>query len=266
VLLGGCSIKFAYNNADRFIRWQINDYLDLTSEQRRYLEREIDTTLAWHRKTHLPMYADYLEALPERFSDEVTPEMIQELFDQLFTWGAEVEAKAMPAMVYILQSLSDEQLADLPRRLEKDNVELAEDEVDGTLVENQDQWADSMRDMLSRFVGRLSEDQRTYIEIRSRGYTPERVMWAEYRRRWQVDLLRLLELRNEADFGARIEEHVNAREAYYGEYAMVSEANEELGREIAAYVFSSMSARQRDRFTETIEDLSQDFRELAARD
>jgi len=29
-----CSLKMAYNNMDRLVRWQMSDYLDLDAQQR----------------------------------------------------------------------------------------------------------------------------------------------------------------------------------------------------------------------------------------
>jgi hypothetical protein len=36
VLGSGCSVKFAYNNLDRFARWGASEYLEMTDDQRRY--------------------------------------------------------------------------------------------------------------------------------------------------------------------------------------------------------------------------------------
>lgn len=265
LLMSACSTKFVYNNLDRLVRWQLNDFVDLTPTQREYLSREIDATLYWHRRNHLPVYADYLDQVSVRFSDSVTPEMIEEVFDQLFAWGEQVQERVMPVMVHMLQSLSDEQVARLPERMEDSNLDLAEDEMDGTITDHQDEWADDMTDALSRFIGRLSTEQKGHVALRSKGYRPELVLWADYRRRWQADLMALLKERKAPGFEGRFRQLLANRERYYGEeFTAVSESNEQLSREVAAYVLTSMSDRQRRRFTETLEDFSSDFRKLAA--
>ena len=52
VFLSGCSVtRLAYNNADVFLRWQANHYLDFQGEQSDELDRNLAAFLGWHRKT-----------------------------------------------------------------------------------------------------------------------------------------------------------------------------------------------------------------------
>ena len=70
--------------------------------------------------------------------------------------------------------------------------------------------------------------------------------------------------RQEDDFAARFTRLVQERESYYSaEFKTVSAANEALGVDVAAYVFSNLSERQSERFRNRLLDLSEDFRELS---
>ena len=41
--LGGCSAnRFLYNRADTFVRWAIDDYVDLTTEQQKQFDADLD--------------------------------------------------------------------------------------------------------------------------------------------------------------------------------------------------------------------------------
>jgi hypothetical protein len=265
-LSSACSVKFAYNNVDRLVRWQVSDYLDLDAEQKAYLQAEVRDLMAWHRANHLPLYANYLQALAVQFADGASESQIAGVFDQFLVWGYEMEDRALPAASHILSSLSDEQVAALPDKLEKSNLEIAEDELDMSLRQIQLQWAGEFEDVMERFTGRLDREQRAYIERRATVYIPERVLWAEYRRRWQADLLALLEHRHEVEeFARQFHALTKAREEYYGdEYTRISEQNIQLGREMVAYVLSNLSDKQSARFTESLQDLANDFEELAA--
>ncbi len=266
-LLGGCSIKMLYNNADRFARWAANDYIRMNDDQEAYFTSEVRAIHYWHRTQELPRYADFLETLPGKVDAGMKEEDAREIFDTLYGWWDAVERKAMPMVTELLLSLSDEQVARLPERLEKDNRELSEDEAGKPLAEIQKGWTKQVADVMSRFTGRLSKPQKDYLAAQSVRYIPQFELWAEYRQRWQADLLRLLhEQRGDpqafADAFAKIAQD---REAYYGEeLAAVFDANEALAAEVVAWMLSHLTDRQRERFAERTGELATAFRELAA--
>lgn len=265
LLVGGCSVKFAYNNADRLLRWQVSEYIDLDREQKAVLSARIDEFMTWHRRTQLPEYADQMYLWSQQLTDQVTPEQIAGIFEQMLQWGERMEDRGLPIAVEIMAGLSDDQVAELGPRLELSNAEIAEPEFGLSEEEAQQSWAREFEDAMERFTGRLDIRQRDYIQRKAAGYQPERVLWAEYRRRWQADLLSLLDQRQSDQFAAAFSELSRAREDYYGEkYTRVSEENIELSREVAAYVLSNLSQRQSDRLQDSLTKLGDDFAELAA--
>jgi len=266
ICISGCSVKFAYNNVDRLVRWQMSDYLDLSSDQRKLLDTQLEGLMSWHRREHLPEYAILMESLATQWSDGVSEAQIEALFQQMFIWGEEIEEQGMPTAISLMQSLTDAQVAALPARLEKSNQEFEEDELDIALAEVQEAWADDFADGLERFTGRLQKAQRDYLSLRATAYQPERVLWANYRRRFQADLMKLLLKRNEPGFDAEFRRLAAARESYYGEeYARVSDENIALSREIASHVLSNLTEKQSVRLKDALLDLAQDFQELSAK-
>ena len=114
IALSGCSIKLAYNNAERLVRWQIGEYIDLDPQQKAYFTEHFTALMHWHRTTQLPEYAEYLYVLAEQYSDAVTPAQVKATFDQITEWGERFEQQGMPIAIHMLASLSDEQVAELP--------------------------------------------------------------------------------------------------------------------------------------------------------
>ena len=266
LLLSGCSIKLAYNNLDRFVRWQVADFVDLDKEQRALLDQEVKKVWQWHRRSHLPLYADYLETFADQASDEVTPALLENLFDQFFDWGMQVQERSMPTAIAIMRSLSDEQVAGLPDKLAESNDELLEPEAEGELADFQERWADEVVDGLEQFAGRLQKSQKDYVALQSRRYQPERALWVEYRVRWQAALMQQLQQRDSEAFGEQFTKLVRERESYYSpEFVQVSAANQALGVDVASYVLSNLTPRQSERFRDRLLELSEDFRELSQR-
>ena len=266
LLVSGCSIKMAYNNLDRLVRWGVSDYVDLNREQKRVLNEEIKKVQYWHRVNHLPEYAAYIDMLATTMTDTVTVAQMQGIFDQMTAWAEEVEEQATPMIVTMMASLTDEQINALPARLEKSNAKIAKPELDGDLESAQAVWAEDLEDSLRQFVGRLTEAQKSYIERRATGYIPERVLWAEYRRRFQADLMLLLEKRaNREVFDQGYRDLVANRESYYGEELTKRfNHNQQLGMEVSAYVLSDLTDKQSERFVQELTELGEDFADLAA--
>jgi hypothetical protein len=265
VLLSGCSVKIGYNNIDRIIRWGVNDYIDLNFAQKEVLERELDLIHSWHRKNHLPQYAAVTRELARKLPDGVSVVAVVELNEQFEFWSDEVEALFSPLVVDIMSSLSDEQVSALPARMAESNAEWAEDESDRTLRAAQLYWAEQFGDVLKNFTGRLNKSQKTYLERRSLEYQPERVMWSDYRHRFQMALMELLDVRQDKpQFATAYRVLVAKRKSFYGdELTAVFENNQRLNHEVTAHILSNLTEKQSAKFVDELLDLGEDFTELA---
>lgn len=267
LLSAGCSVKMLYNNADRFARWAANDYLQMDAQQEAYFTEEVRAIHYWHRTSELPSYAAYLDTLPEQIDDGVDPAEVQGIFDTFYGWWEVIEAKTRPFVTQMLLSLSDEQVSRLPERFEKDNREFAEDELDRSVEDIQSEWMTQYADTMSRFSGRLTKEQKAYLEAQSVRYVPQFELWSEYRQRWQRDLVKLLmeKQRHPEVFAVEFERLATSREDYYGEeLAAVFDRNEALATEVTAWLLNNLTDKQRERFYERIGDVATTFRELAA--
>jgi hypothetical protein len=260
----GCSVQLAYNNLDRLARWSVSDYVTLDEPQRRYFDAAVHDLWVWHRRSHLPSYAQWLEELTlDQPLDEAD---MQRLVDQAVEWANDIAGRAVPIAAELLASLSDEQVARLARALAESNQKLADEELGITLAEAQRNWQKETGDRFSQFSGRLTGAQNAYLAEQSIRYIPQQVLWADYRRRWQADLLALLAYRHEAaDFARAFEQLVANQSLYYGgELTAIVNSNRQLTREVSVWLISSMTDRQKQRFGDRLQGFADDFRTLAA--
>ena len=266
VLGSGCSVKMAYNNIDRLIRWGVNDYVDLSAAQKEVLARELDAIHNWHRKNHLPRYAAITRDLAGKLPDGVSVVAVAELNDQFEFWFDEVEAQLTPLVIDILSSLSDQQVSALPEKMAKSNEEWAAQESDRSLRQAQLDWAEQFGDALKNFTGRLNKSQTVYLERRSLEYQPEREMWSDYRDRFQNALMALLEKRQDnLEFATTYRALVANRKSFYGDdLTAVFDNNQRLNHEVTAHILSNLTDRQSAKFVDELLDLGEDFAELAA--
>ena len=62
-------MRFAYDNADAYLRWQVHSYIVVEGQDADELDERIDEFHAWHRKNALPKYVTIAHEVAQRFSD-----------------------------------------------------------------------------------------------------------------------------------------------------------------------------------------------------
>lgn len=79
VLVACNRIDLAYRNLDRLVPWSLGDYLDMNREQKRLLDERLKEQLAWHCRTQLPGYLDWLDRVQSMVAnDSVTDNTLQQ--------------------------------------------------------------------------------------------------------------------------------------------------------------------------------------------
>ena len=72
-LLVSCNTLYlGYNNLNWLTRWRLDSYLDLTSEQDRWLNVQLAEHIAWHRKKELPQYVDFVRDIQTKARNGLT--------------------------------------------------------------------------------------------------------------------------------------------------------------------------------------------------
>jgi len=269
LMLGGCSIKFIYNNVDRFIRWEVNDLVDFDAEQTAYFNAQLAQVLYWHRKTQLPVYAELFASMPSRVADGIAPTEVTALAQQLEGWGSEIEQQVFPVAIQLLLSLSVEQANQLPINLKKANGEFLADERDKNLEQDQRRWRKSVAKNFRRFIGRLNREQKDYLIAQAPRYQSERALWVAYRQRWQSEMLELVHAWGRSELSAQefadsMSELSKRRRDFYGEFSEVNQSNRDLIAQVSSWLLTNLSTKQRDRFADAMASISEDFTELAA--
>src|SRR4051812_29544299 len=81
--LVGCSLLYSYRNIERYIRWSLDDYIAWDSTQETQLRSRLAAQLAWHQKTQLPRYRDWLVAIDRTVDNDIDATQLTQAADQL---------------------------------------------------------------------------------------------------------------------------------------------------------------------------------------
>jgi len=195
-LLQACSpTRVAYDNADVFLRWQANYYLDFQGEQSEDLDRRLAAFLAWHRGAALPIYARLGNEAAARLQRGLAREDLEWGYDAVRAQIREALGRAAAESGELLDGLRAEQIEHLAQRLEEENRKFAKERMQGTLEERQQRRAKRNVERLEDWFGTLSEAQVARIERYSARAPLSAELQDRDRRRRQAEFLAMLRAR-----------------------------------------------------------------------
>lgn len=195
-LLQGCSpSRIAYNNADVYLRWQANYYLDLEGEQSEDLERGLAALLAWHRAKALPEYARLGEEAAARMQRGVRLEDLEWSYDALQAQVNEALAAAAAESAGLLDRLSPEQIGHLERRLADDNRKFAKEYLRGDMEERHQRRVKRNVERLEEWFGPLGDAQVERVKRYSARAPFSAELRERDRKRRQAEFLAMLRAR-----------------------------------------------------------------------
>ncbi len=187
--LVGCSAtRLAYSQLDWLIPRQLGDYVTLDSTQRAWLDARLQDHLAWHCRTQLPAYADWLGTLrvelngappdSERLQDHVR--QLETFIDALL---GEIAPTAAELAVRLDERQRDELFARLDRRLNKDRAKYLDPPPD----QRRSERAERLERRLRYWLGDLTPEQTARIHQWSAALPDQNTAgWLDNRQRLQA--------------------------------------------------------------------------------
>jgi hypothetical protein len=159
-LVCGCStVRFAYENADAYLRWKAGSYLDLQGDDAEDLDDLIDEFHAWHRRNALPKYVNLAHEASRRFADGLSRQDLVWGYDSLRAQARESLRKAADLAAPLLDRLTPEQVAQIERRLAEENRQFYRDNLRGSERDRRRKRTKFVVDRLEDWVGKLSQAQ-----------------------------------------------------------------------------------------------------------
>ena len=192
-VLAGCSAnRFLYNRADTFVRWAIDDYVDLTSEQQRQFDADLDGFLDWHRRDELPHYRKFIVSSLDALEGGVTIDEAVLISNAIDEAASRLQVKLVDLLLGSAEGLTDSQLQNFLDELDRQQEEYAQERLVRDDITYADDAADSLQQLAKRLLGRLNKDQKTLIQLRARELLRLDRLWHEDRSVWGVKLRAIL--------------------------------------------------------------------------
>jgi hypothetical protein len=264
LLVVACSrIALVYDNLDWLIPWRLDSYLDLDREQKTWLKPQLQAHLQWHCSSELPRYLDWLHRTQTLLEQpEPSATALNAQLTEIDTAVARIGREITPTAIVLLQSIDDEQVAELFAELQKKNHEAREKFIEPPLAKQIGQRQQRLEKRLRPWLGRLNERQHSHLEQWATRLSGHSRIWMDNRLRWQSQLRAALQNRDSPDFAERLSHLLQEPQAYYSaDYREAYERARQATATLFSQLLASADARQRQRLSQRLNDLRDDFSE-----
>lgn len=192
LLLVGCSTQFTYNNLSWLVYWYLDDYVELTSEQKKVFDQKLYAWQLWHRYTELPRYQTHLdELINELTQGPLTLSRIEYHHQAFLDHWQRLKQKLVPELVAMAPLLSQGQVEQLFAELAKQNRKKIDETVkkqSGSVKQQKQILFDESLEELNEWLGGMNSEQKSILAQANQDYFDNRLLWLEYRARYQGEL------------------------------------------------------------------------------
>ncbi|QZP25342.1 DUF6279 family lipoprotein [Pseudomonas mosselii] len=263
--LVACSrIDLAYRNLDRLVPWSLGDYLDMNREQKQLLDERLKQQLAWHCKTQLPGYLDWLDRVRLMVADDaVTDQALEQRTLEARQAIGRVATAITPSASELLRGMSDDQVAEMRQAFRADISKRRKTYDETPLPKQIEQRAARMQKRLEPWLGELSAQQRLRVMSWSQALGDQNRQSIANRAHWQQQLVLTMDQRATPGFEARLAQLLQRKESLWtAEYRQAYENSEQQARSLLIDLMRQSSPAQKQFLQQRLSKVRADFSEL----
>ncbi len=266
LIASGCIFRLIYTNLDWIIPWYVSDYITLNGEQDGFLAQQIKSQLKWHRVSQLPIYSQAVKNFSAAAGKGLTRNDLEHVHDTLRLYWQDLVRQISPDIADILISADDAQIKELLASFERKNREFKEKYIDLEPEKLRKMKVERMERVLDYFLGSLTQQQETIIEMWACKLAPIAEERLAYIKQIKARFEKMLANRHDKE---KFKEDLRNlmffnREEWPADFKAKAERNRELTRETFLEIDRTLSADQRAHCIEKLNALSAVMDELAA--
>ena len=193
-VLAGCSAnRFIYNRADTFVRWVVDDYVDLNRDQQAAFDTDLQQLLDWHRRDELPQYRQFIVSSRYALGNGVTLQEAVAISESIEAAADRIQIRLVDLLLHSAERLSDRQIQDFLSEVDRQQADYATKRLTRDKQTYYQDSSDSLASLAKRLMGRLSKEQKGLIEVEVAQLTRLDHLWHRDRAVWGAKLRAILE-------------------------------------------------------------------------
>lgn len=271
VLLGvllmatGCAVKISYTFLDNLLEWQLGRYVNLDKEQERTAERTFKAFHQWHRKTQLPLYIDYLEALKtELLKKNVSADYLHRESDKLQDMLDDSVAELLPGLTQIASTLDPDQIEQVTEKLSKDRDDYSDDYIDTSIKKRKKERIRDITKYIGPFFGRFTVEQTTLLDEWESTLADHEPLMLVQHMNWQKEFLHAMQYQTQTEvlFNHLKELMIYRTDNWDSRLQEQLDINQDLTFAMLAKMFNSQTPKQQKKLESKFNQYIDDFRDL----
>ncbi|MGD8170801.1 DUF6279 family lipoprotein [Vibrio sp. TRT 21S02] len=195
----GCSSRFLYNHIDWVVIDYIEDYVDLTKEQERWVSERVDVLTAWHRSEEIPRYIQQLDALIEMDPRTLTVEEFKQQEAQIQQHIDRLVERLIPEIHTLLTQLDDEQVEELMNGIRVRHSKFKKKYQNSSEDEIRDRYFERVSESFENWIGDFSSEQKRIAKEWVTELNITTFDWIAHQTLIRVELKRLFATRYQPD-------------------------------------------------------------------
>ena len=192
VIAACSSLRLAYNNGDTLLYWWLDGYVDLTSDQKGFVQKEIDKLFSWHRKTQLNDYIQILQTSQKQLAGNPTAADLQTTYDDVKNRTQKLLLKAAPELAELAVSLEPDQIDNLEKKFASNVDDFRKKNMKGDKEAQQKFRYKKSMEQFELWLGKFSSEQEAQIRKASDARPLDNEIWLNERKRRQNSILTLV--------------------------------------------------------------------------
>ncbi len=192
-MLAACSsLRLAYNNGDTLLYWWLDGYVDLNSDQKDWVKKDIDKLFQWHRKTQLEDYIQILQTGQRQLAGNPTSADLLGDFDEIKKRTQRLLLQAKPELADLARSLQPEQIDKLEKKFASNLDDFRKKNMKGDREDQQKFRYKKSMEQFELWFGRFSTEQEVQLRKASDARPLDNTIWLNERQRRQNAILTLV--------------------------------------------------------------------------
>ena len=208
-LLTACTASFTYNHLDWLIPWMVNDYVDLSRDQRKALQARLTPALQWHREEELARYVAILDQVERDMAGLLGEEQVRNWFGQIIEAAERTEKSMLWVFLDFGDDLSDDQLDEFAESVWQRQREYEEEFLERSDKEYAEDNSEHLLALMEDFLGRLQPAQKQLLREAAASLKRFDSAWLEERELWLTGIEPLLQ--REAGWQKAVQKRYNTR-------------------------------------------------------
>jgi len=267
--LSGCGIiSIGYNYADALLSYSINSYATFNDAQKESIKQEVNTYMAWHRKTMLPEYVGFLQELQKTVQSEVPQgvEDVRRIRNEVRALYVKTLLPTLVPSAKLLSEVDGAQIQEFVLSFAKENSKQRDKELSGGLEQQLRRRTERSIDFMENLAGGFTDNQLEKIREMNRRLPYATPLYIAQREENQGRLIALLKGgKDEAEIAAFLKEWLYKPEANRSpEEHNTIQAFENGSDEMIAAIYQMLNDRQKKTLLKSIAKYINTFQGLAS--